>query len=208
VADRLHLANPARPDPAVVRRTAEELRAGRLVLAPSDTVYGFLGLMSHPGALEALAARKGRTTGFIALVATQDQVARLSPGDFPGRRDKLARVWPGPVTVVLPAASGTPGAREGGIALRMPRHPFLEAVLAEVGEPLFSTSANPPGESPARSADEVEEAYSVQSCLLIDGGSATGRPTTVVDLTQTEPRILRMGDIDPGPLLDPPSVTP
>ena len=116
---------------------------------------------------------------------------------------RLRRVWPGPVTVILPTAPNMPGAQSGGIALRMPRSRFLRDLLRAVGEPLFSTSANRAGAPVPLVADDVAAALGADIALILDGGAADSRePSTIVDWTAATAKLVRSGRGDAGPLLD------
>jgi L-threonylcarbamoyladenylate synthase len=200
--------DPGAPAPAVLRRIARLLREGEVVGAPSDTVYGFLALPRQARARETVSRLKGRSGPFLVLVATWEQVrtrTRELPEPLPSR---LRDVWPGPVTVILPARPRTPGAVGGTLGLRMPDSVFLRALLEEVGEPLLSTSANRPGQPPLLRAEDVEAEFP-ELPLVVDGGpSASPEPSAVVDLTQFPPRILRAGRGGGAALLDPPTSPP
>lgn len=197
------------PDPAVIAQAARRLRDGGIVAAPSDTVYGYLALPRSAAARERLARLKGRSGPFLVLVAAWDD-ARSWTRDVPEAAwTALESVWPGPVTVILPTDPATYGSENGGIGLRMPDSPFLAALLAAVGEPLFSTSANRPGESAPTTAGEAAAACAGEGVLVLDGGpAASSVPSTVVDLTCRPPRLVRAGRGDASALLDPGEAPP
>jgi L-threonylcarbamoyladenylate synthase len=195
--------DPHDPDPAVVSRAVSLLRAGNVIAGPSDTVYGFLAL-PVPRALATLSALKGRDGPYILLVADWSSARAATADVVDATWKRIGRVWPGPVTVVLPA----PGGRS--VALRMPKTTLLVKILEGMGEPLVSTSANPAGRAAPISAEDVLGAFPQDAVpLLLDGGNATSRdPSTLVDLTGAHARILREGRGDARPLLDPPPATP
>lgn len=192
-----------RPDPEVLDRAARVLCAGELVAAPSDTVYGLLALPRSEAARERLAEVKGRPGPFIVLVRSWEEARSWTRGLPEARWARLRRVWPGPVTVILPTAPNMPGAQDGGIALRMPRSRFLGDLLRAVGEPLFSTSANRAGAPVPLVADDVAAALCGDIALILDGGAADSRePSTIVDWTAVAAKLVRSGRGDAGPLLD------
>ncbi len=196
--------DPERPDPGLLAYVARSLCEGDLVAAPSDTVYGLLALPRSARARAALAAVKGRPGPFILLVSSWEQARGWTRGVPEERWTRLERVWPGPVTVILPTAEDMPGAQGGGIALRMPRSRFLDALLRAVGEPLFSTSANREGAPAPVTAAEVLDALGEQVALVLDGGPADSRePSTIVDWGGTEAKLVRAGRGDVRALLDP-----
>jgi L-threonylcarbamoyladenylate synthase len=178
------------------------LDQGLLVAGPSDTVYGLLGRADRDPAWERLRAVKGRDGLFLALVRDADQ-ARAWAVVPPGLGERLSRVWPGPVTVILPSGPAAVGRFGPTIALRCPKSPFLEALLREIPSPLLSTSANAPGEPPPLAVEGVEPLVA-HLAMVVDGGPAkVDRPSTIVDLTGHQPRLVRDGSGDPGALLDP-----
>jgi L-threonylcarbamoyladenylate synthase len=183
---------------------AELLQAGEVVAAPSDTVYGFLALPSSGKARSALVRLKGRSENFLLLVGSWEDVRSWTQDVPEETMGRLRRVWPGPVTAVLPARTGRPAATRGTLGLRMPDSVFLRALLERVGEPLLSTSANRPGLPAPTRAEEVEVEFPEVPLVLDGGPSVSALPSTVVDLTVSPPRVLRRGRGDVEPLLDPP----
>ena len=171
--------------------------------APSDTVYGYLALPRSTRARESLRILKQRSRPFIVLVRSWEE-ARSWTRDVPEAVwDRLKEVWPGPVTVILPTDADTPGAENGSIGLRMPDSVFLTALLDAVGEPLFSTSANRPGDPPPVCVDEVIATPSREVALVMDAGPAeSSEPSTVVEMVHGSARVVREGRGDAGPLLD------
>ncbi len=181
-----------------VKIAAEEIRAGRVVAIPTDTVYGLAADPFCPEAVERLFRLKGRPEHkpILLLVASRLQVEALAER-LPPAFDRLAgRFWPGPVTVVLPALPSVPEritAGTGTVAVRMPGSPLTLRIIRAAGVPLTGTSANRSGRPAARSAREVAEQFPGASLTVLDGGpAASALPSTIVDLTG-EPRIVREG---------------
>lgn len=161
----------------------EALRAGLAVVLPTDTVYGLCALPEHEGVLFEL---KGRDPSKpIALLAADvDSLVEAVPGLD---RDVLARYLPGPYTLVVAAPSG------GTVGVRVPELPAAAAaIVREVGI-VAATSANASGgPNPRRLADVPEEIRSACGAV-VDAGELPGVPSTVLDLTGGEPRVLRAG---------------
>jgi 5-(carboxyamino)imidazole ribonucleotide mutase len=198
--------DPTHPDPRTIEIAAVLLRKGEVVAGPSDTVYGFLALAGNPRGLATLRRLKGRDGPFLVVVATWEEARSLSPRTGPGTWNRLSRVWPGPVTAVLPA--GAPGSGET-VAMRMPDSALLAALVTGAGGPLLSTSANPPGGPTPLRAGDVLRAFPEGIPLVLDGGDArSSEPSTLVDLCVSPPRVIRPGGDDPGPLLDPRPLPP
>lgn len=187
--------------PDIVRH----LRAGGLLAYPTETVYG-LGSRPLTPDVQALAALKGRAAGkpFLLLVSSRE-MAEAQGLAFTESARALARAfWPGPLTLVLPGGGGRlPDllrGPEGGIAVRWTSHPLIVALVAQLGEPLTSTSANLPGSAPAPGAEAVlrdfRNAVAIGQLLVLDGGVLGNRPpSTVVDCTGSAPRVIRQGAV-------------
>jgi L-threonylcarbamoyladenylate synthase len=187
--------------PDIVRH----LRADGLLAYPTETVYG-LGSRPLAPDVRALAALKGRAAGkpFLLLVSSRE-MAEAQGLAFTESARALARAfWPGPLTLVLPGGGGRlPDllrGPEGGIAVRWTSHPLIVALVAELGEPLTSTSANLPGSAPAPGAEAVlrdfRDAVSAGQLMVLDGGVLGNRPpSTVVDCTGSAPRVIRQGAV-------------
>jgi L-threonylcarbamoyladenylate synthase len=197
-----HVVDSASDPVGAVAAAAAELRAGRPVVLPTDTVYGVAALVGDASAMADIFERKGRDAAkpMAVLVADANQASDLTEADL----DVLADLWPGPLTVIVPCAPGArflPGplvGELGTIGLRCPDHDLVRALAAEVG-PLATTSANRSGEQSPTTASEATAVLG-GDLLAIDGGSCDGEPSTVVDLTFEPARIIREGAIDPAAL--------
>ncbi len=185
-----------------VRRAAEALAEGEVVAVPTDTVYGLAVDPTQPEAVARLFALKGRPDDvpLPILVAGPEQVA-LVAGELEVAAAALAsRVWPGPLTLVVPRRAGFtvdlggPAAARQTVGVRRPDHPVVVA-LCELLGPLAVTSANLHGAPPATSADEVAAAFagSDQPAVVLDGGRCDGVPSTVVECRGPASRCLREG---------------
>jgi L-threonylcarbamoyladenylate synthase len=186
-------------DPCALSRAADELRAGRIVGLPTETVYG-LGVLPAPGPLARLIAAKARdpAKGIALIIDELDQARAVVR--VPEVAERLAeRYWPGPLTLVLerrPEAA-LPEALTGGrgtVALRIPDHAVPRALARRLG-PLAVSSANPSGQPEARTADELLRTVGGAVALVVDDGPArTGIASTVVSVSTTgEVRVLRAG---------------
>ena len=190
----------AAPSPAVIARAAGVIRRGGLVVLPTDTVYGLAADATCDAAVAQVFRAKGRPSDkpLIALVATAAMAEACA--DFPAPARALAKAfWPGPLTLVLPRASGSPlsslvhqGA--SGVSLRIPGNETARAVAAAAGCPLTAPSANPSGAPSPLTAAEAAAGLGASVALVVDGGRAAGRlGSTLVDLSGATPRLLRAG---------------
>ena len=216
----------SRPDP--LQPACEHLRAGGLVILPTDTVYGIGCHAADAGAVERLLAAKGRGRQMPPPVLVAD------PSDLTGvvaqvpqaARALMEAYWPGPLTLVLDADAALTwdlGETRGTIAVRMPDHELALDLLRRSG-PLAVTSANPTGAPPAIDAASARAAFpgrvrgieeltpgtggvgavGREDILLLDGGATPGPvPSTIVTLAGAHaraPRILRQGVLARGDL--------
>jgi L-threonylcarbamoyladenylate synthase len=175
----------AAADPAAVRSLAALLAHGGVAIVPCDTIYGIVGL--DPEADARIRELKGRDEDkpFLRLVAEASWARKLTGGAAPAR---LARHWPGPLTLVLPAEGG------GTLALRVPAAGWLRELIAGLGRPLLSTSVNRSGAAALwRVADIVAE-FGREVNLVLDGGDLPdAEPSTIVDASSRPFRIVRQG---------------
>jgi tRNA threonylcarbamoyl adenosine modification protein (Sua5/YciO/YrdC/YwlC family) len=173
------------------------IRAGDVVVVPTDTVYGLAADPSNPAAVERIYAIKGRPPGLeLNLLA-----ASISELDGLVEMDAVARAlagafWPGPLSMVCPVGGRRLAVPRSGATLmvRLPGHLLLRGLLAATG-PVASTSANRHGAPPARSAPEARLTLGGDVAGVVDGGPSIGMASTIIDLSSRPPRLLREGPI-------------
>ena len=179
---------------------AEALRSGGVVLLPTDTVYGIAVVASTPGATGRLFALKERSEGQPVAVLVADRAQALALADAPGDAALrlMERLWPGPLTLVVrrsPTASSLElGGDPATVGLRCPDHDLVRALATEVG-PLATTSANRHRQPTPRTAAEAAASLVGPVDLVVDGGRLGSVASTVVDLTGSEPKVLREGAV-------------
>jgi tRNA threonylcarbamoyl adenosine modification protein (Sua5/YciO/YrdC/YwlC family) len=190
---------PTGPPAAALARAAVQLRAGRVVVLPTDTVYGLAALPGVEGATAALFALKGRAADvpLAVLCASPDQALGLAAeGAVTAEVRRIVdRMWPGPLTLVLPRRPGLGyalGTSDATIGLRCPDQPVVRALAAAVG-PLATTSANRHGEPTPAAAADVAALFGAGVALVLDGGPCAAPPSTVVDATGPHWGVLRDG---------------
>ncbi|TME81152.1 MAG: threonylcarbamoyl-AMP synthase [Chloroflexi bacterium] len=187
-------------DPEHVARAAERLRAGAVIAFPTDTLYGVGARATDPAAVARLYELKRRPSGqpMVWLVADRHQVERFAVVS-PAAAALMARYWPGPLTLVLPARAQADGST---LAVRAPSHEVALALLRALGEPVASSSANPAGQSPPVDADQVIAGLGDELDVVLDGGPCPiGQPSTILDVSGATPRILREGAIPAAELI-------
>jgi len=185
----------------LVEEVVAAIGEGRPVVLPTDTVYG---LCSSPLAPESLSRLKNRTPDQpIALLASHVEILLELVPELP--EDVLQRLLPGPLTLILPNPDQRfpllAGSRPDTIGVRVPElRGASQRIVTRVGA-VAATSANFHGGPDPRRLGEVPEEIRAEA-LLVDGGELPGTPSTVVDLTGSEPAILREGAVPAVDVLD------
>jgi L-threonylcarbamoyladenylate synthase len=174
------------------------LRRGDLVVLPTDTVYGVAADAFTPAAVQRLLAAKGRGRDMPVpvLVGAWRTLDGLASSVSPTARSLVEAFWPGPLTLIVPAAASLAwdlGETRGTVAVRMPLDPVALAVLEQTG-PLAVSSANRTGSPPPAEAAQARSQLGTSVAVYLDGGP-TGDPvpSTIVDLTGDRPRVVRAG---------------
>jgi len=188
---------------AELTNAAEVVKAGGVVSYPTETFYALGADPAQPKAIERVLRTKGRkdlNKPLLLLIATLDDLPNWV-SKFPSSFDKLvAHFWPGPLTLVLPAQAGLPDPLIGpgrGIAVRLTSHPIARALIRASGTALTGTSANRAGSRPCCDAKAVRATLGNVLGAVVDGGPTVGaKPSTVLDLVDDCPRILRHGAIE------------
>jgi L-threonylcarbamoyladenylate synthase len=195
-------------DGRLIDEAVEAIRAGKPVVLPTDTVYGLCTTPHRAEPVERLYGLKGREESRpTALVAADLHMLFECVPELRGRAGTLARaLLPAPLTLVLPNPARRfrwlTGARPETIGVRVPELTrSAQAVLVRVGA-VAATSANLPGGLDPRRLEDVPEEIRVGCAALLDGGELPGVPSTVVDLTGPEPRILREGAVPAAEVLE------
>ncbi len=182
-----------------IARAAAILRAGGLVAFPTETVYGLGANALDPAAVRNVFVAKERPDWdpLIVHVSGLAMARRLTIQELPS--ELTQRFWPGPLTLVVRKAACVPDevtARRPTVALRMPRHPVAQALLAAAQCPIAAPSANRFGRPSPTRAEHVAADLGERVELILDGGpTELGVESTVLDLTQSPPVILRPGGV-------------
>jgi len=194
--------DPLNPETALLDHAVEILREGGVVAYPTETFYGLGVDAKNEKAVERLFSIKGRdfrnpVPVIIGDASDLDQAVTEIP--FIGR-ELIGRFWPGPLTLIFPAAPSIPSrltAGSGKIGIRVSSHPIARLLSRKLAGPLTSTSANRSGQKECITAQEVMEKIGDDLDLIIDGGETPGgKGSTILDITRTPPVVLRAGVID------------
>jgi L-threonylcarbamoyladenylate synthase len=188
-------------DSSSIRRAANCLREGGLVVFPTETVYGLGANALDERAVEGIFRAKGRPADnpLIVHICTLEDIAPLVT-EFPPPARRLAEAfWPGPLTMILPKSDRIPAITSGGlatVALRMPSHPVARALIRGAGVPVAAPSANRSGSPSPTNARHCIADLSGRVDMILDGGScAVGVESTVLSLAGQVPLLLRPGAV-------------
>lgn len=191
--------DPSAPSPSVIAEVAERLLAGQIGVVPTETAYGVAAWMGSESAVERIYKLKGRDFQKPCAVAVWDEIAltALVPDISDAAQDLIDAFWPGPLTLVFRANPGVPEyvtRGQGTVGIRWPDHEFLPQVMGVMRSPVVLTSANHSGQKTPFTPQAVEIS---PVDFFIDGGpSELFKESTVVDVTQDPPQVLRKGAIE------------
>ena len=193
--------DPEAPQRDVILEAAKWIGLGYVVAIPTDTLYGLAVNPFNVAAVARLFEVKGRPAGraLPLIAADQDQITALLGPLSPDCERLAEQFWPGPLTMLMPAPRALAPevtAGSGKVGVRVPAHDVARAICRAAGMPLTATSANVSGQPETTDPDEVERTLGDVIDLLIDTGRTPGhRPSTIVDVSQAPPRLLRAGAI-------------
>ncbi len=191
VIHRIKRVDLQHPDPFVIEQAAEMVRNGGLVVFPTETVYGIAVMFGNNAAIERLYKVKQRRPDkpLTVHIASSSVIESYGCTISDNAQRLMNRYWPGPLTLVLPLASG-----EGTLGFRLPDHPVAQALIDASGGGVFAPSANMSGQPSPVTAQESFSQLGDKIDLYIDAGkTGYGRDSTVVDMTGDKPVILREG---------------
>lgn len=198
--------HPANPQPRLLKQAAALLHRGGVLAVPTDSSYALACHLDDKTAAERLRRLRGVDERHHLTLICRDlselaTYARVDNAQY--RLLKLAT--PGPYTFILDATKEVPRRlshpSRRTIGLRVPAHTVLQGLLDELGQPLLATTLIPPGEDEAlNDAEEIIERLGPQLDAVVDAGACARQPTTVIDLSQGEPVLVRQGAGDLAPL--------
>ena len=189
------------PEPGVIKRAAEFIRHGEIVVFPTETVYGLGADAFQPRALERIFEAKRRPFSDPLIVhIADDHELELLTEKIPKEAKRLAQeFWPGPLTLILPKGIHVPYLVTAGletVAVRMPRHAVAQSLIRAAGSPIAAPSANRFMHVSSTTAQHAYNDLSGKVPLILDSGPCEiGLESTVLDLCSDKPTILRPGGI-------------
>jgi tRNA threonylcarbamoyl adenosine modification protein (Sua5/YciO/YrdC/YwlC family) len=196
--------HPVNPQDRLVRQAAARIQGGDIAAVPTDSSYAFAARLDDKAAAERIRRLRGVDERHHMTLLCRDlsEIATYARVDNQQYR-LLKSATPGAFTFILEATKEVPRRlshpSRKTIGIRVPDHRVMLMLLETIGEPLMSTTLIPAGESEAlNDADEIEQRFTRQIDLIVDAGPCAAAPTTVVDLTEGEPVILRVGAGEPA----------
>lgn len=184
-----------------MQEAAAAIRAGKLVVLPTDTLYGLGANALDEEAVRKVYQVKRRPLSkpLLIFIGEEEEIHGLIEALPPLAEQLMRAFWPGPLMLVFPASSRLPRILRGdssGIAIRLPALPLVRSLVREAGVPITGTSANLSDRPTPPTAQGVLEEVGEGIDLLLDGGPcASPKGSTLIDLTQTPPLLLREGEI-------------
>ncbi|MBF7144643.1 MULTISPECIES: L-threonylcarbamoyladenylate synthase [Pseudomonas] len=197
--------HPQTPQARLIKQAVDIIRAGGVVVYPTDSSYAVGCRIGEKSAIERVRRLRQLDDrhNFTLLCSDLSQLGLFAKVDTAAFRLLKAHT-PGPYTFILSATREVPRLllhpKRRTIGLRVPQHPIAQALLEALGEPLMSVSLILPGDTePMSDIDEMRERLKHQVDLIIDGGPGGGAASTVVDLSSNDPQVVRVGCGDPTP---------
>jgi tRNA threonylcarbamoyl adenosine modification protein (Sua5/YciO/YrdC/YwlC family) len=193
--------DPVEPEPWLLARATQVLREGGVVVMPTDTVYGMTCGITHHEAIRRIYKLKDMDPKkpLSILVGDMAMVGRYARGVSTPAFRLLKRVLPGPYTFIFEASPEVPKImlrKRRTIGVRMPDNPIALALLQEMGEPLLNSSIRGPEQDFVNDPEEIDASLGDDVEMVIDGGILLPVPSTVIDLSGSEPVLLREGKGD------------
>lgn len=192
-----------------IQKAIAVLRLGGAIVYPTDTLYALGANAMEPQSVERVFKIKNREREKPLPIAVRN-INWAKELSFIYKKEErfLNKVWPGTMTVILPKRNVVPDILTAGkpsVAMRIPKHDFVERLLARFGYPITSTSANVSGQAPSRKISDIIRLFEkaeYQPSLIIDSGDLPeSEPSTIVDLIGSQPKILRVGPSKPEKLM-------
>lgn len=195
--------DPIEPEPWLVARSADIIRRGGVAVVPTDTVYGLACGISHLKAVKRIYQLKDLDPKkeLALLVPDMQTVGRYAKGVTNPIFRMMKRVLPGPYTFIFQSSPEVPKImlrKRKTIGIRLPDNPTLLAILAELDEPMITTSIRTPDDDFISDPLTIDDMYGSRVDLVIDGGPLDPEPSTVVDFSEGIPELIRAakGDVD------------
>lgn len=198
--------HPENPQIRLIKQAAQILHKGGVAAVPTDSSYALVCHLDDKSAAERLRKIRGVDDKHHLTLLCRDLSELANYARVDNRQFRLLKLGtPGPFTFILEATKELPRRlshpSRRTIGLRVPEHRVLQALLEELEQPLIATTLIPPGETDAlNDPEEIRSRFEKQLQAVLDAGACPLQPTTVIDLTDEDPVVVRQGRGDPGQL--------
>lgn len=179
-----------------VEKTVELLKQNKVLILPTDTVYGFSGVVGTTDDIIKKIKGRTETKPFIQLIGDPSQLSLITDDKIP---EKIISFWPGPLTIIVSSVEDP----SVTVAVRCPGDSWLRDVINKTGKPLYSTSVNRSGSPVLQKVKEIQKEFESEVALIVeDGDSVSSVPSTIVKYTDGKIQLVRPGAVDVAALLD------
>lgn len=175
-----------RPNSNVV--AASFLKKGEIVILPTDTVYGFSGIVPDSKQRIFELKRRENTKELISLISEPSDIFAYTDTQIP---DFLFTLWPAPLTLIVKEKKTSES-----LAFRCPDDEWLRSVIKKTGQPIYSTSVNYSGFPILTGIKAIRQEFEDKTALIVDGGTLCGASSTIISLLEEKPVIIRKGKLD------------
>jgi tRNA threonylcarbamoyl adenosine modification protein (Sua5/YciO/YrdC/YwlC family) len=197
--------HPVTPQPRLISRAVDAIRGGQVIVYPTDTSYALGCRIGEKSALDRIRRIRDLDERHNFTLACRDLSDIATYAKVTNQNYRLLKAFaPGPYTFILPATRQVPRMlqhpKRKTIGIRLPEHAITMALLQELGEPLMTTSLILPGdEQPLNDPEDIRDRLDKLVDVIIDGGTGGIEPSTMVDLVDDVPQVVRRGVGDPTP---------
>ncbi len=164
------------------------LKKGEIVILPTDTVYGFSGIVPDSKQRIFEIKRRENTKELISLISEPSDIFKYTDTPIP---DFLFKLWPAPLTLIVKEKKSAES-----LAFRCPDDEWLRSVIKKTGQPIYSTSVNYSGFPVLTEIEAIKREFEDKTALIVDGGILCGASSTIISLLEEKPIIIRTGKLD------------
>lgn len=177
-------------DPESEKAVVKALKEKKVVIIPTDTVYGFSGIVPETDALIRKIKGRAETKPFIQLIASPEELLSYTDQEVPAA---LLEKWPGALTIIV---RNKPGMLQETTAYRCPGDAWLRRIISAAGCPVYSTSVNRSGSPVLDEIDAIEREFGSEAAVIVDDGAKKGAlPSTLVSILDGKITVLRQGSV-------------
>ncbi|AIN94732.1 L-threonylcarbamoyladenylate synthase [Treponema putidum] len=178
----------SKQDPKALELAVSILKKGEIIIIPTDTVYGFSGIIPFTKEKIIKIKKRGAEKSFIGLIEKPQDIYKYTDTFIPSY---ILELWPAPLSIIVKDRTGG-----GTSAFRCPDDKWLRDLIGKTGSPIYSTSVNYSGEPVLSNIGDIIREFEDKVSLIIDGGEQKGLASTIVSLIDKEPCIIRQGSLN------------